>query len=192
MNLPNVITFARFLLVPAIIWLILADAHGLALALFFAAGVSDALDGFLAKRLHAETRVGAYLDPMADKALLVSLYVTLGLQQRLDAWLVILVVSRDVLIVGAVILAALLGASLKIAPLFVSKINTTFQILLVGVVLAVPLIAFDLSRAVWLLSILVAASTVISGFAYLRYWTEAVSSSNGGTAPAKGGEPKKR
>jgi cardiolipin synthase len=186
-NLPNTITFARILLVPAIVWLIVSGAHGLALALFFAAGVSDAIDGFLAKRLNAQTRVGAYLDPMADKALLVSLYVTLGLQQRLDAWLVILVVSRDILIVGAVLLAALLGASLKIAPLFVSKINTTFQIILAGVALAVPIIALDLSKLVFGLSLLVAFSTVVSGFAYLRLWVDAVSASDSTGASAKSG-----
>lgn len=191
MNLPNAITFARILLVPAIVWLILAGADGLALALFFAAGVSDALDGYLAKRLDAQTRVGAYLDPMADKALLVSLYITLGLQHRLDTWLVILVVSRDILIIGAVILAALLGASLKIAPLFVSKVNTTVQIILAGVVLTVPLIAFDVSDLVRGLTLLVAVLTVISGFAYLRFWTEAVSASDGGARSNGKSEPRK-
>jgi cardiolipin synthase len=189
-NLPNAITFARILLVPAIVWLILSGADELALALFFVAGVSDALDGFLAKRLHAQTRVGAYLDAMADKALLVSLYVTLGLQQRLDTWLVILVVSRDILIVGAVILAALLGASLKIAPLFVSKVNTTFQIVLAGVVLAVPIITIDLTHLVFGLTWLVALSTVVSGFAYLRSWLEAVSSSDGSGPNGKSETPR--
>ncbi len=175
LSLPNIISFLRLLAVPAIVLLILEGEDDLALGLFLLAGLSDAIDGFIAKKFNARTRLGAYLDPLADKALLVSLYVTLGLQDRLAGWLVILVVSRDILIIGAVLLAAMLGARLTIEPIFVSKLNTSLQIVLVGVALAAPALGLDLGQLIRVLTVLVATSTVVSGFAYLRLWTAAVS-----------------
>src|SRR5439155_24516523 len=98
-NLPNLISFARLLLVPVTIWLIISGRYGAAFWVLVAAGISDALDGFIAKRFDQRTRVGALLDPAADKAMLVSVYVTLGMTHQLSTWLVILVVFRDALIV---------------------------------------------------------------------------------------------
>ena len=100
MNLPNLITLARLLAVPLVVFLILQGLMTAAFWMFFAAGISDAVDGYLAKRMDAVTELGTYLDPIADKTLLVAVYVTLGIAGHVPTWLVILVVSRDLLIIG--------------------------------------------------------------------------------------------
>src|SRR5664279_2128942 len=100
LNIPNLITLGRILLVPVVVWAIASGAMWIAFVLFLAAGVSDAIDGFLAKRFGMATELGAYLDPLADKALIVSIYLTLGVNGLIPRWLVILVVSRDILIVA--------------------------------------------------------------------------------------------
>ena len=96
MNIPNALTLARIILVPLIVWLIITHEMATAFVLFLLAGLSDAVDGYLAKRFGWQTELGAYLDPIADKALLVSIYVTLGFANHLPVWLVIAVVSRDI------------------------------------------------------------------------------------------------
>src|SRR6266446_374653 len=136
LNLPNLISLARLLMVPLTIWLIVAGSYGIAFWIFVAAGVSDALDGFIAKRFDRRTRLGALLDPIADKAMLVSVYITLGIAGQLPSWLVILVVFRDVTIVGGFLLIQAIAVPKRFDPLFISKINTGVQIALVVFVLA--------------------------------------------------------
>ena len=136
MSIPNLITLARILLVPILIWAITSGEMRIAFLLFLAAGVSDAVDGFLAKRFGMATELGAYLDPLADKTMIVSIYVALGVADALPRWLVILVVSRDVMIVGAVILSWVMDKPVALKPLMVSKLNTVAQITLALVVLA--------------------------------------------------------
>jgi len=177
-NLPNIITLGRILLVPVTIWLIVSDAFFLAFIAFIVAGISDAVDGFIAKRFDLATELGAYLDPIADKLLLVGIYVSLGLLQHLPAWLVILVASRDILIIGGMLLAWLIGRPIKVHPLPISKINTVLQIALAGVALGV--LAFELSDdwpVVWG-SAVVGVSTVASGGAYIRQWLFHMSNGN--------------
>ena len=135
LSIPNLITLGRILLVPVVVWAIASGAMWIAFVLFLAAGVSDAVDGFLAKRFGMTTELGAYLDPLADKALIVSIYVTLGIAGEIPRWLVILVVSRDIMIVGGIMLSWLMGSPLKIKPLLVSKLNTVAQIVFACVVL---------------------------------------------------------
>jgi cardiolipin synthase len=170
MNLPNLITLSRILLVPFTVWLIISDAYGWAFFTFMVAGVSDGLDGFIARRWQMRTELRRYLDPLADKALLVSVYVTLGFLKVLPAWLVILVVSRDVLIVGALMLSFFMAHPVKIEPLILSKVNTLAQILFVVVVLGEA--DFDLAFGYvhWLGMAIVAILTVASGTAYLISW----------------------
>ena len=103
-NLPNAITIARILAVPLMIWLIVSGDYLAAFWVFVLAGISDGVDGFIAKRFGLQTELGAYLDPLADKLLLVSIFVSLGMLRVLPAWVVILVVSRDILIVGGQII----------------------------------------------------------------------------------------
>lgn len=169
-NLPNLITLARLLLVPLTVWLIISEAYGWAFITFMVAGGSDGIDGFLARRFGWLTRLGAYLDPLADKALLVSVYVTLGFMKELPAWLVITVVSRDVLIIGAVVLSRLMDHPVKIVPLMVSKVNTVAQVIFAVLVLGIAALHHPLSLLVNFGSIPVALLTVLSGAAYLLAW----------------------
>jgi cardiolipin synthase len=169
-NLPNLITLARILVVPIVVWAIGTNEMALAFALFLAAGVSDAVDGFLAKRFGMQSVLGAYLDPLADKVLIVSIYVALGISEAAPRWLVILVVSRDLMIVGAVILSWLVDRPLPVRPLWVSKFNTVAQILFAGLVLASLGFDFDAGWLMRALMWLVAALTLLSVAAYVREW----------------------
>src|SRR5437763_6265642 len=108
LSIPNLITLARILLVPVVVWAIASNQMLFAFLLFVAAGISDAVDGFLAKRFGMTSELGAYLDPLADKVLIVSIYVSLGFVGAIPLWLVILVVSRDIMIVGAILLSWLI------------------------------------------------------------------------------------
>ena len=172
MTLPNIISLARLLTVPLIVWLILREAWLVAFLAFVLAGLSDAVDGFLAKRFDLATTLGTYLDPIADKVLLVAIYISLGVDGRIALWLVLLVVSRDVLLVGGAVLQFMLDEAIEIAPFFVSKLNTLLQIVLAATVLA----GLAFGRADWDglaqgLEYLVGATTVISGAGYLISWS---------------------
>jgi len=156
--------------VPVVVWAITAGEMRIAFALFVAAGISDAVDGFLAKRFGMTTELGAYLDPLADKAMVVSIYVALGIAEAIPRWLVILVVSRDIMIVGAVILSWVVDKPVALKPLLVSKLNTVAQILLACLVLAALGFQFDADIAVLLLTALVAALTLLSVAFYVREW----------------------
>jgi len=170
LSIPNLITLARILSVPVMVWAIMTGWMLAAFLLFLAAGLSDAIDGYLAKRFAMTSELGAYLDPLADKALIVSIYVTLGVSGYIPLWLVILVVSRDIMIVGAVLLAWLVGKPLPMKPLLVSKLNTAAQIIFAGLVLAVLGLHF---AADWLITAAMAAVTLLtllSVAAYVREW----------------------
>lgn len=168
MNLANLITLARLISVPVIVWAILAGEMGLAFAIFVAAGVSDAIDGFIAKHFHTESVFGSYLDPLADKALLVSVYVALGHEGYLPMWLVILVVFRDILIVGGVLLLFTLGTrNVRVSPLLISKANTAAQIVLAAVVLGGEALGMAQPMIVTALVWIIAFTTVVSGASYI-------------------------
>jgi cardiolipin synthase len=173
-NVPNIITLTRLLSVPLTVWLILEARFASAFWVFVAAGISDAVDGFIAKRFDSRTRLGALLDPIADKALLVAVYVTLGAAGHLDAWLVILVVFRDLLIVGGYLLVQALAQPMRSEPLIVSKINTALQILLVGLLLAQLGLGVEPGVTAETLVYTVATTTVLSGAGYLVRWTRAL------------------
>ena len=127
-NFPNLITLSRLLSVPLIISLILSYQFTTAFFLFSIAGLSDALDGFLARILKARTTLGACLDPLADKALLVGTFAALGHIGLIDLWIVVLVIFRDVLIIGGILLLFLFKSSFSMKPLMISKINTVIQL----------------------------------------------------------------
>ena len=166
LNLPNIISFARLCAVPFTIWLVLHRRFAPAATLFIAAGISDALDGYLARR-RGGTTLGAVLDPLADKTLMVGMFVTLAATGQLPDWLAMLVVFRDMVIVGGVILLWLTSHPIAIEPLMISKLNTTLQITLIAAFLglnALHLAAVPLRQS---LITLVTASTLLSGGAYL-------------------------
>lgn len=170
LSIPNLITLGRVILVPVVFWLMLAGEAQAAFFVFLVAGISDAVDGYLAKRFDWATELGAYLDPLADKLLIVCVFVALGVRAELPSWLVIAVVSRDVLIVAGIMLAWVLGHPVHIKPFVVSKLNTTAQITLAATVLAdnafrvVPPLARE--ALIWVTAALTLASLV----AYIRAW----------------------
>ncbi len=170
MNIPNSLTLGRLVLVPLVVWLIIDHEMQAAFLLFLLAGLSDAADGYLAKRYGWDSELGAYLDPIADKALLVSIYVTLGFAGHLPVWLVIAVVSRDILIVGAVVLSWMLSRPVGMKPLLVSKANTLSQIVLAGLVLAELGLGLGLHGLVNLLVWVTGALTIVSAAAYFWEW----------------------
>lgn len=172
MSIPNTITLIRLLCAPLAVYLILSGQLGEAFWLFMLAGLTDALDGAIARMFRARTALGAYLDPIADKVLLVSVYVALGNVGQLPLWLVILVVFRDAMIVGGVMLLYTLKESLAMQPLGISKLNTAVQLVLPVVVLAPH--GLDYTQPVFygqdlvtLLVWLCTATTVLSGLAYM-------------------------
>jgi cardiolipin synthase len=169
-NIPNFITLARIISVPVIFWALVSGQGKTAFFVFVAAGISDAVDGFLAKRFAWRTELGAYLDPLADKLLIVSIFIALGVRNELPLWLVIAVVSRDILIVAAVLLAWLLDQPIRIKPLAMSKANTLAQILLAALALADGAFGLGLGGARLLLVWLTGALTLLSLAAYLRAW----------------------
>jgi cardiolipin synthase (CMP-forming) len=170
LNLPNLITIARILLVPVVVWAIASHEMQVAFILFLLAGVSDAVDGFLAKRFHMKSELGAYLDPLADKVLIVSIYVALGITEAIPRWIVILVVSRDILIVGGIMLAVLLGKPMKVKPVLVSKLNTAAQIVFAALVLAALAFGFTADLAERIIMGIVAVLTLASIGFYVREW----------------------
>lgn len=169
-NLPNFITLGRVISVPFVFWLLLSGEAKIAFLLFVAAGISDAVDGFLAKRFNWQTTLGAYLDPLADKLLIVSIYIALGARDQIPLWLVIAVVSRDLLILAAVMLSWLLDHPVVIKPLLVSKLNTAAQLVLASTVLADEGFNLGLKPIRMTLSVLTAVLTIASLGAYLRAW----------------------
>jgi cardiolipin synthase len=169
-SIPNLITLGRILLVPVLVWAITSGEMRIAFLLFLAAGISDAVDGFLAKRFGMATELGAYLDPLADKAMIVSIYVALGIAEAIPHWLVILVVSRDIMIVGAVMLSWLVNKPVALKPLMISKLNTVAQIVLALVVLGTLGFRFDADVAIVTLTALVAALTLLSIAIYVAEW----------------------
>lgn len=170
MNIPNLITVGRLLAVPVTVWLILDRHFAAAFWLFVATGISDAIDGWVAKRYHLESDLGRHLDPLADKALLVAVYLTLGAAGHLPSWLVIMVVFRDLAILGGALLGLALKLQIQIRPLLISKVNTGAQIVLAAVVLgrdASGFLAQAAGPATTLLITAVAATTLLSGISYL-------------------------
>lgn len=170
MTLPNLITIGRLILVPLVIVMIINARWQEAFIIFVVAGVSDAIDGFIAKRFDMASELGAYLDPVADKALIVSIYITLAMVGIVPAWLVILVVSRDIMIVAAVILSWLMANPVVIAPLVVSKLNTAAQIAFAALVLGSKAFGIDAGNAIPVVQLAVALLTAASMGAYLAFW----------------------
>lgn len=161
---------ARILCVPLIVWAITAGQTLPAFLLFLAAGISDAVDGFLAKRFNMATELGAMLDPLADKALIVSIYVALGFTEALPRWVVILVVSRDILIIGGFLVAMLIDRPMPVRPHPVSKLNTVAQIVLAGTVLGSLGLNFEVGAALPVLMGLVTMLTLLSIGFYVAEW----------------------
>jgi cardiolipin synthase (CMP-forming) len=174
-SLPNLITLARLGLVPVIIAMISAGRWPAACLIFIVAGLSDAVDGWLAKTFNLHTELGAYLDPVADKALLVSIYVALSVYGAVPSWLAIAVVARDVMIIGALIISWLMDRPVAIRPLWISKANTAAQIAFAAAVLGAKAFQFTLGPWFIVSAVAVAALTLASLAAYLALWARHMS-----------------
>jgi cardiolipin synthase len=179
-NIPNMISLARVLSVPVVFWLLLSNRPQAAFFLFVLAGVSDAIDGWLAKRYNMQTELGAYLDPLADKLLVVCIFVAMGWLGELPLWLVIAVVSRDLLIVTGVMLAWLLDHPVRIRPLVVSKANTFAQLLLASCVLADTGFKLGLEGLRDVLVVITGLLTLASLWAYTVAWLRHMTGSEAG------------
>lgn len=173
--IPNLITLLRLFLVPVSVMMIAMHDWQSAFLAFVVAGVSDAADGLIARHFNMKTELGAYLDPIADKALLVSCFITLSVVGEVPVWLTIAVVFRDLLIVGAIILCWVLEKPMPIRPLMISKINTAVQLLFIAAILGnhaygrwidVPIADFWERPA----ALVVAGLTLASALAYLAQW----------------------
>jgi cardiolipin synthase len=174
-SIPNIITLGRIMLVPIIVWAIVSSQMEVAFAVFLIAGISDAVDGFLAKRFNMTSELGALLDPLADKALLVSIYMSLGIWGAIPRWIVILVVSRDIMIVGAVIISWLFDKPVAMKPSMVSKLNTVSQVAFAALVLASLGFGFDPAPYDLILMALVTIFTLVSVALYLVEWVQHMS-----------------
>jgi len=170
LSIPNIITLARIILVPVIVWAIASAQMEIAFSIFVVAGISDAVDGFLAKRFNMTSELGALLDPLADKALLVSIYVALGIWGAVPLWIVILVVSRDIMIVSAVIVSWVFGKPVPMKPLMVSKLNTAAQVAFAALILASLGFGFKPAPYDYMLMVLVTVFTLVSVSLYLVEW----------------------
>ena len=174
-SLPNLITLARLGLVPVIIAMISGGHWRGACLVFILAGASDAIDGWLARSFNLRTELGAYLDPVADKALLVSIYVALTVENILPAPLTIIIVTRDLMIIGAVMISWLMHKPVEIKPLLVSKLTTAAQIGFAASLLGARAFSFNLGMWVHVAVYVVAALTLASLAAYLAAWARHMS-----------------
>jgi cardiolipin synthase (CMP-forming) len=170
MTIPNIITIGRLIIVPFVIVMIMQERWGMAFVLFAVAGISDGIDGFIARHFDMRSELGAYIDPLADKSLLVSIYVSLAIVGAIPSWLAIVVVSRDLMIVSAIVLSWIMARPVVIKPLLVSKLNTAAQIGFAALALAANAYGFNLAGFGDIAMVAVAALTVASAGAYLGGW----------------------
>lgn len=173
-TLPNLITLARLLSVPVMLWLILHAHYPAAFWLFVAAGLSDALDGWIAKRWDCRTPLGAVLDPAGDKALIVGVYLCLWRGGQLPGLLVFLVLLRDFLIVLGYLILQTRAVRAAIGPIFISKVNTLVQLALITFVLARLALHLEAEAATVLLIGLAGLTTILSGASYFGRWARAL------------------
>ena len=168
-TIPNFITILRIILAPIFVIYLLNDRLISALVVFVTAGISDGLDGLIARVFNQRSTLGAYLDPLADKLLLVSAFVTLAARGFMPAWLTVVVISRDVLILLGVLILFLAKSSFTVKPIVLSKLSTCFQIVSVIVVLTLQNFMFSqlIHRYIFWATAIV---TIISGLQYIRQW----------------------
>lgn len=167
-QLPNFITLLRIALVPVIVVLLDAREYPFALMIFTLAGISDGVDGWIAKKYKLKSALGAILDPLADKLLLVSTYAMLAMLGDIPFWLLVLVVFRDVLIIGGYLVLLAMDKRVQIRPIWMSKINTFLQIMLVVLVLVHRSEWLNLDGAIYSTIVLVVITTLSSGMSYIR------------------------
>lgn len=168
MNVPNALTVLRIILVPIIIICLIQGEHLSALLLFILAGITDGLDGFFARILKQKSVLGSYLDPLADKTLISSSFIALAVMGGIPAWLTVIVISRDCIILLGISVLTLLSIPFEVRPTMVSKITTAFQLLAIFLVLLLSAVHIQLDWG-WITAVfwLTALLTIVSGMGYL-------------------------
>ena len=178
MSIPNFLSLFRIILVPITVIFLMDGSFLIALSIFTMAGITDALDGFLARVLSQKTVLGAYLDPIADKALLTSCFVTLSIMGIIPGWLTVIVVSRDFIILLGISILFMASIPFEIRPIFVSKVTTAVQIITIFLVLGFRTLGGDGHPLVaHLLYWLTAGFTTLSGFHYIIRGIKAINHS---------------
>ena len=168
--IPNLLTLLRISLVPVLILLLNNQSYTMALWVFMLAGLTDGLDGLIARRYGYFTQLGAVLDPLADKFLLLSSFVMLTVAGDLPFWLLIIVAFRELIIITGVMLLTILYDHFEMKPIISSKVNTFMQIMLVILVLVERAEILNLSGLISVLIWIVTMTTIISGFQYVLEW----------------------
>ncbi|MFV1956465.1 MAG: CDP-alcohol phosphatidyltransferase family protein [bacterium] len=169
-TIPNIITMFRIATVPVLILFLHDQNYGWAFTVFLIAGISDALDGFIAKRFDMASELGAILDPLADKALIFSSYLMLMILGDLPFWLFLTVVFRDVLILAGSLIYVAFNGQVKMAPSYLSKLNTFTQIFLVVAILAQKTFGLDYTSFTDYLIYATFITTILSGVHYVWVW----------------------
>ena len=169
-KIPNLISLARLLMIPVVFWFVLVDLYLFTTLLIIVIAISDLLDGFLARYLNAETELGSYLDAVADKAFVISIFTLIGVLDLLPIFLIIVVISRDILIIGYFAIASLTNEKIKFKPLFISKFNTFFVFTLTIVTFADNLDELNLQVIKYYLTPIVMGTTLFSLLSYIRLW----------------------
>lgn len=175
-QIPNFLTLLRIIMVPVIVVLLSSQQYAQALLVFVAAGITDGLDGWIAKTFSLQSAFGAMLDPVADKLLLVSTYTMLAVSGDIPFWLLVLVVFRDIIIVGGYWLLVAMEKKLEVQPSIISKLNTFFQILLVVLVLVNQAGWLVLGQIIDVTVVVVVFTTVSSGMGYVKAGMQQISS----------------
>src|SRR3990170_2977509 len=175
MSIPNFLSLFRIILVPVTVIFLIDGSFLKALVVFTLAGVTDALDGFLARVLNQQTILGSFLDPVADKALLTSCFVTMSVLGIIPAWLAVLVVSRDFIILLGVAIIFMVSVSFEIKPALVSKATTALQVITVLLALTLKILPGNFDY-MWMFFLywLTAGFTIISGFHYIIKWISTI------------------
>ena len=169
MNIPNFLSLLRIILVPVIVIFLIQGLYARALIVFVIAGLTDALDGALARFLNKQTELGSFLDPLADKILLSTSFISLAIFGLIPSWLAVIVISRDFIILLGLLILSMMSVTYEIKPVFVSKITTTLQIATVFFALLLKTVTYDRISYDWIviLSWLTASFTIISGLIYI-------------------------
>lgn len=172
-NVPNMLTGLRLAAAPTLVALLMRGLDSAALAVFVFAGLSDAADGYLAKRFNMMTRFGRYLDPVADKLLMLASFLTLTALGVTPLWLTALVILRDVCIVIGIALAHRWALPVRVTPSFLGKVSTAVQVIYVGLMLLVLTFAIHLSWLTGFAAFATAMFTLASGLGYAQIWFRA-------------------
>ncbi len=185
LNLPNILTLVRMLITPIFIICLIKGAYQMGLLIFTLAGVTDGLDGLLARLLDQKTTLGAYLDPIADKLLLVSAFVTLAVQQMIPAWLTVVVISRDVLIIIGIAILEVSKVDYQIQPSMVSKCTTVAQLATIFLLL-LSIQTTALEHALLPVYWLTTALSIASGLHYVYLGIQIMPDTENDTESGKG------